>query len=636
MRVLYGVVRAAALAVVLIGSQVCWAQKNTVDPNTGPAVQKTEAMTDPRLAQKISYETWHTPVRNILADLSERTGVTLNSGYSKQDWQVRDRRMNILVHDVTLAELMNSIARVMKFRWSISEHATPPTYRLVADRRLIATLQAEATRRENELGLEVSRRRAAVADAFEQLSEASEVEIERLRETDPYLYMSCESGFAKLVAQLFREKPGLREAYTCGNKNVKIPYADLSSQSQQLFTDALKSNWKYHKLYGGSQKLQDSLDRELPKLNIHMGMANGGGTQLSDFGTVYTAAGNEPCIAGEFRHLDSQATQMRAQRGLASVDSDTSELQFREELEKELLPAHEEEQNEIESYLMYDPVVEQDDEPSMHTKVSPKISDEARKAIAERVESEGHGVEPRLLYEAAQKAIVGAAGFGIVSDSFNAISGEYSVQDTETELVTLLDVFCKSYCCNWEKRGSVLELRRRDWFRRRASQVPDEWLQPWREQLRSTGTMDLDSFLRMATLTREQKWENIDPDRLLSEALGVRWEINDHEGLMRFYLRLSHTQRSALFSGGLDPNSLNPEQWQSYREMFHYGRKYAWGTEVFSKAGRGQALVTASTAFANNRREYYFRVTLEGEDGMNEQSFHVYLPNLQPAKDGGR
>ncbi len=541
----------AALVVVLLGIQTCWAQKVTVDPNAGPAVQETAAKTDSRLAQRLSYETWHMPLKTILADLSEQTGVTLNSGYNKQDWQVRDRRMSILVEDVSLAELMNSIARVMKFKWSVSEQAMPPTYRLVADRRLIATFQTEATRRENELGLKVSRRRAAVADAMDRLSTASDAEMQGLRETDPYSYMSAETGFAKLMAQLFKEKPGLREAYIGGNKNVKIPYAELSPQSQQLFTDVLKSNWKYHKLHGGSQKLQDSLDQELPKLNIHMGRVHAG-------------------------------------------------------------------------------------EPELHTKICPKISDEARKAISERVKSEGHGVEPRLMYEAAENAIAAAAGLGIVSDSFNAVSGEYSLQGNETELGTLLDGFCKSFCCNWAKQGSILELRRRDWFRRRASQVPDEWLQPWREQLRSTGTMDLDSFLRMATLTQEQKQENIDTDKLLSEALGVRWEINDHEGMMRFYLRLSPAQRSMLFSGGLDPRSLNPEQWQRYREMFHYGRKYTWGTEVFSEAAGGQALVTASSAFANGRREYYFRVTLDDEGKIQEQSFHVYLPSLQPSEDVSR
>ena len=58
---------------------------------------------DARLCRNITYEASHKSVKIILADLSKMTGVTLNAGQSSQDWQVRDRKMNIFAKDLPSA-----------------------------------------------------------------------------------------------------------------------------------------------------------------------------------------------------------------------------------------------------------------------------------------------------------------------------------------------------------------------------------------------------------------------------------------------------------------------------------------------------------------------------------------------------
>ena len=95
--------------------------KITIDPNV-PGAESSEDTPKPdtRVAQKITYQARKKTVLAILTDLTEMTGVTLKAGYNNKDWQVRDRKMNIFAEDVPLAHIMNSIARVMKFKWSKS------------------------------------------------------------------------------------------------------------------------------------------------------------------------------------------------------------------------------------------------------------------------------------------------------------------------------------------------------------------------------------------------------------------------------------------------------------------------------------------------------------------------------------
>ena len=64
--------------------------KITVDPNVGGSVtSKAPAVVDTRLAQQVTYEARHTPVWQILDDLSLMTGIKLYCGRNKSDWPVR-------------------------------------------------------------------------------------------------------------------------------------------------------------------------------------------------------------------------------------------------------------------------------------------------------------------------------------------------------------------------------------------------------------------------------------------------------------------------------------------------------------------------------------------------------------------
>ena len=123
------------------------------------------------------------------------------------------------------------------------------------------------------------------------------------------------------------------------------------------------------------------------------------------------------------------------------------------------------------------------------------------------------------MYQALVKAIAQAAKMSVVSDSYSVVLSDKQ-QFADGELKSVLDNVADVYRCNWEKHGSIVEFRRRDWFRRRASQVPDEWLKPWRDEVEKDGIPTLNTIPSMLSLTDEQVEENIASDHLLGQVLG--------------------------------------------------------------------------------------------------------------------
>ncbi|MGB9620344.1 MAG: hypothetical protein ACPL7K_08020, partial [Armatimonadota bacterium] len=73
---------------------------------------------DPRLEQKISFSTDGSRVLEVLAKLSESTGVGMIAGADDNDWMVYDRKVIIHVADIKLIELMRALSSVLRFEWS--------------------------------------------------------------------------------------------------------------------------------------------------------------------------------------------------------------------------------------------------------------------------------------------------------------------------------------------------------------------------------------------------------------------------------------------------------------------------------------------------------------------------------------
>ena len=610
------------VALTLFISCSCHAQKVTVDPNVGQTAQPVDlSASDSRLTQKVTYEAWHTPLKTILADLSESTGVTLNSGYSKQDWQVRDRKMNVCVKDVTLAQLMNSISRVMMFKWSCSDDAKP-SYRLVADRRLLSKLQAEARKRERELHAEEVRRRASLVEEFAKVADTSGADLELLKKENPYLGLCASTGFAKMLTAMFSEQPKLREMFVNAERMTVIPSTEFSKETLKLCVDVMRYGQEH---FADSEALPENPEERLAKNRIHFEIIPkpyewGVRRRLIYFGWINAALseGITPAIrtVGHLRYPEAKSTKSAAANRLSvenqPLESQTDWHKFKSDENKGI---HEDEKF-IEWYLMFDPVLEHPDEADLHKEVKVELTEEAQKSMMETLKVIGGRSYPRLVYQAALEAIAEASKMSIISDSYSVLLGSVS-SPGKGELRAILDEFTETYRCNWEKHGSIVEVRRRDWFRRRSCQLPDEWMKAWREQIEKNGCFDLDTCIRISALPDDQMEENIRVDPLLNEAIGISWEVDFHKIFCRFYVQLTPSQRAQVFSeDGFELRELTPDQLPAYREMFVGGWHPMWGQEALGDPVGTQATlsVTSRIAVENGVQCYDFHVGGTGED----------------------
>jgi len=177
-----------------------------------------------------------------------------------------------------------------------------------------------------------------------------------------------------------------------------------------------------------------------------------------------------------------------------------------------------------------------------------------------------------------------------------------------------------------------VEFRQRDWFTRRACQIPDEWVAAWRKELEDTGTLTLEHYADLVLLDYEQVQENIYTDLMLSSAYQPEWFALNNQGFLRFYLRLDKVQRALIWTeDGLDPRMLRPDQWQCYSEMFQYGRRHTWDMAKFQDPGDKRVDITVRQMPVEGSRVIYrFKVRMGDGEERTSTTWDVMLPKVKP------
>ena len=223
--------------------------KTTIDPNLSTKNIQLQTDTNNRLSQKVTYEAKRKTVSSILADLSDLTGITLKAGYNNEDWQVRDRRMNIFAKDVPLASLMSSIARVMKFMWIVNEKDGVKSYRLYMDRKTLLDADAQKARNDTRVQEQLAKGRQELLESFENPDSASKEDAEK---------NSCNISLGTLC----KEIPGLAEAVATGQE-VGFSGSQLSLACKEAVLQIIQCIEKNSK----SEELTGDIDSTAIRVN---------------------------------------------------------------------------------------------------------------------------------------------------------------------------------------------------------------------------------------------------------------------------------------------------------------------------------------------------------------------------------
>jgi hypothetical protein len=241
--------------------------------------------------------------------------------------------------------------------------------------------------------------------------------------------------------------------------------------------------------------------------------------------------------------------------------------------------------------------VEQPDEPALHVKI--KLKQESTK-IAD-----------------VEQDIADASRMSIVSDSFDNGFGMFRFEVKEAELKDVLKKFGDSYRYNWQKSAAVIELRDREWYKKRASQIPEAWLEEWRNAFKKTKTLDIDDLAQIAMLTQEQFVYNVVPDETLAM---VQPTIFMGRDILRLYAMLSESQRAMLFTeGGLGFGSLNQDQ-LSYAQKTIGKRK----PDLF--LNQDAKFTISATKYPNTEKSVHYNFQVVSDQNSDTLKMDVVTP----------
>ena len=495
---------------------------------------------DLRLSQTVSCCAASKDSAAILAEISKKTGVTLRAGYNAGDWPVRESQMNVFAKDVPLRDLMNSMARVMKCKWSIGGMDDAPTYRFIADTRVapqgLAKLDAAEQQR-------TEARKNYLADC----SAADEIfdDLAKMKDTDPDRYLSIKSGVSSSLAGIMSEIPGAKDAFSSGS-TFEVKCSDLSPAALAALTRFVEAGASIIADEDRKASFQAIADN-LSSLTFQINRPSTASTPAWVLGVILFRSdaggvGGYPIIDpdSEGEKLAAGATIKALEEGRDLTEPENQAFDDAFEAEANRISAAE-------------PAVD-------HSKdAGPKSANPVLDAEITIKASSGLCKVEQQLAEASKLCVV--------SDSFKSSDGRAEVASGKRTPRSVLDQVSKDCDYNWWKRGSTIELRDRRWLERRSEQIPEAWLAKWRSAIKKNGKLDLDALVEIAGLTPKQLVENLDDDDLLGKTTVVK-NVSSNRDLLTFYGSLSKTQSDGLLTdAGLDLRSLPDECWKQAQQL---------------------------------------------------------------------
>ncbi len=504
--------------------------KVTVDPNTPDKVVRP----DTRVDQKVTYSAKRRFVWRILADLSKSSGVTLNAGYNDQDWQVRDRRMTVKVKDVPLRELMDSVARTMKFLWKAEGDPAKPSYRLYMDRRAVLLVEAEKARQANLIETMQSRARERLLNSIEHAAGSNQAEIEQLRERDPYTYVLAKSGIAAGIVQLFSACPDARKKLASGERVKYVP---------SLSPDTVAA---LHKIGTGMAAYSDS-----PAGSHNQGTGNIANVLLNNFdgldrqliGQITIYYQNENQSQSELMLWDptSARAQVEGARIAGLWESTPDQYQkVNDEYDRLIASIAPPDWTTMQADTT-EPAAKHPDDPDLKREIDLTLEPERK-----------------YTYEDFEDLIADKCKLNVVAEAYVGDLPTRSLGPLKVETVgKLLGLLEDATESNWWKRGGIVEVRSRHWYEARQWQIPEAWIDRWRETFKTTGTLDIDDLSKMAALTWDQIVDNVLADPVLTNGQGHGSELNGIFSRnmleLTIYGTLTRRQKALIFSKrGLD------------------------------------------------------------------------------------
>ena len=533
---------------------------------------------DPRLEQTINCKAEGTPVVELVGTLSESTGIVMNAGLDKDDWMVQDRKVIVHVTDMKLRDLMQEISTVLRFHWSRGGEQGKWTYRLWQDNQQRAEEESlRANQQDTQARQFREKRENALADMV-NLGSLGSTDAAQLKSSDPWRYILATEPLGRDVAEFLNSFPEARDAFMSG-REASFPVSQLSSalqdsvhriaQSYDALTRSIGVSEDHSELLSDFDRLQITINRssavrdDVVSRSILGRITVESGASRFDIPIFEPASPVGKALGRAILHLRAGASRETVEKELQSDLQAAQQAAVAPESRRDI-----------------------SSDPALRLKV--RLFDHPTIAPL-----------PVTLAALAEKTKL-----NVVSDYFPG--SPPTMASDEKTLGEHLEAIALGYGVNWVKAGRVIRLNDREWYTKRAWEVPEVWIRYWTARGKQNNGFQLIDLAQIGSLRDEQIDNTIMKNPTLVR-LGAGDAARNRE-ILRFYGMLSDEQRAQLSSQSLPVTSLGDDQWAALQKAL---------------ATRGAAYAAAA------KRSQLIRLTQSGQDVV-EHKFLYYPGDDEP------
>ena len=494
---------------------------------------------DSRLQQQVTYTARGITVAEVLAELTQSTGVVMGAGQDENDWTTRDRKLVVHVKDMKLADLMHEIAAILRFNWTRGGEAPKWTYRLSQDKQQRDEQQSLRSATEDASTRQLREKRESALSDLVNLGSLSAADAESLKTADPWRYVLATEPLGSDVARFFGAFPDARNAFIQGFE-VGFPVSQLSPDLQAVVRRIAESYDSLTHSIGASEDHSDLLAK-FAKLQITINRDFTGRADdvlsKSLLGRISIGIGSEFIDVPLFDPSSAMGKALGA--AIVRLQSGAS----KEEVAKQLQAA----------------IAQAVRSTSVKHETSRDISsDPALKRSVRLFEVDAVASLPMALESLALNSRM-----NVISDYFPSVDAPI-IPAGQKPLGEQLEIIADTYGSNWEKAGDTLRFRDKQWFGKRAWEVPEAWITYWIERGKVNKGFLLEDLVQIGNLRDDQIDHTIMANRqLIGYGAG---DAARNRQILRFYALLTEDQRKSVFDGQLQANSLDDAQWEALRK----------------------------------------------------------------------
>ena len=493
---------------------------------------------DPRLDQKVSCDSEGLPVYAILAQLSQSTGVDMAAGLDKDDWMVQDRKVIVHVTDMKLRDLLREFGSVLKFHWSRGGERGKWTYVLWQDKQQRTEEQSLRDSAEDAQAKQRREKRENFVADITNLGSLSESSAAVLKATDPWRYILATEPLGGDVAGFINAFPDARNAFVQGSE-ASFPVSTLPPQVQDMVRRIAVSYDSLTKSVGASEDHSDLLNKfDKLQITINRRTSGAGGDIISQslLGRITIGSGFDSLDVPLFD--PSSATAKALGKAIVSLKSGMSKDQVGKHLETDMAAALQEKKVSSEASR------DISSDPYLKTKV--KLFDVATNSPL-----------TMTLKNLAEKTKLDIISDYYPSAPLTVAAGEKTLGETLESIRTI-------YGSNWTKTGNLLRFTDKDWFKKRAWEIPQVWLNYWKAEGKANNGLQLWDLVQIGCLRDEQ----IDHTIITNQDMLVMGagDAARNRQILRFYGMLKDDQVQKLSNQSLPISSLTDDQWTALQK----------------------------------------------------------------------